>query len=151
MKLPFNSNAVNWFASLLRLEWDMQNGNFAYHLMCLLNMGLTPREIWIVNVLEQKKYHVSGCGENENGEFINLLLNMYLKQGNHNWLVMKNHCENLNQHKFMLSANVLRLSNILFHYIHHFPVRYYFLQEMILVTKMCCLWKLHIERHNHHR
>jgi hypothetical protein len=42
----------------------------------------------------------------------------------------------------MLSANVLRLSNILFHYIHHFPVRYYFFfEEMILVTKMCCLWK----------
>jgi len=41
----------------------------------------------------------------------------------------------------MLSANVLRLSNILFHYIHNFPVRYYILQEMILVTKMCCLWK----------
>jgi len=51
-----------------------ENCNFAYHLMCLLNMGLTLREIWILNVLEQKKYHVSGCGENDNGEFINLLL-----------------------------------------------------------------------------
>jgi hypothetical protein len=37
-------------------------------------MGLTVREIWILNVLEQKKYDVSGCGENYNGEFINLLL-----------------------------------------------------------------------------
>ena len=50
-----------------------ENCNFAYHLMCLLNMNLTPREIWILNVTEQK-YHVSGCGENDNGEFINLLL-----------------------------------------------------------------------------
>jgi hypothetical protein len=74
MKLPFNSNAVNWFASLLRLEADMQNGNFVYHLMYLSNTGLTLRQIWILKVYEQKKYNVNGCGENDNGEIINLLL-----------------------------------------------------------------------------
>ena len=70
MNLPFNSDAVSWFASLLGLEWDMQNGNFAYHLMCLLNKVLNLREIWILKVLEQKQYNVSGCGENDNGQWL---------------------------------------------------------------------------------